>query len=228
MSDRTLRGYWAEDKSAGVIPNKNIDKFCDLLIEILPGETSRETAKCLLQGDKSSFYNALLSNAGQAWDTLVSEPDILLATIKPMALGFAESDDDYDEEPAYEAILGQGFFFRGTTSWGGEAVAFGEHLGEWQMISFAGGKRIFPLTGGEFTFPPKNSKGQPLLREKTKPGYYRYFIIAHRGNMMGALRERLHGANPLTQTTLNLLGDMLQSPNVGCSVLSTSIKIISP
>jgi len=212
IKERTLTGYWEEDKGGGTIPDKNVEAFCDLIVEIIPGASSRSAARALLGGHPVAFHNALLPVGGRAWRMLVDGPGVqaLTVKVKPLAtMGFGEVEEETGDEPETTARLSQRFCFEGVASWRGEAVLFAEHAGEWHALRLAKDERAIILEGGPFTLPPKQKGEQTYLRERTKPGLYRYVAIAQRDKFAPALRELLHQTNPYGQLTLDLIGDHL-------------------
>jgi hypothetical protein len=210
LSERTLSGYWEEDKGGGTIPDKNVAAFCDLIAEIVPSAAAPSAARALLTGHPIAFHGAVLPIGGRAWRALVDGPHVqpLVAKVKPLAtMGFGEIEDDPDDEPAATIRLFEPFWFEGRAPWRGELVAFAEHGGEWHALALAQGERTITIDGGRFAVPPRKDGRQSHFRERTKPGFYRYVTIAQRGALAAPLRELLHQTNPFSQLTLDMIGD---------------------
>lgn len=227
ITEATLRGYWDRDKvGIASIPDKNVDAFCELLMHIVPRPLSKDSARQLLQGNAIAFHNALLPVGGRSWQTLIDTfqaTTTLAVTVKPeINLGFGEPNDEDSITPDATVPFNRPFFFTGKAPWRGEAAIIAEHLGEWHICTVAQGQRIAPLEG-HFSMPPKSIAA---LTERTKPGIYRYFVIAVEGRMPDLLREQLYTANPPEQFRLDMLADsFMDSGKNKCLVWGTTIRV---
>lgn len=212
ISERTLSGYWEEDKGAGNIPERNVDAFCDLIAEIIPSAASRSAALALLAGHPIAFHNAVLPIGGRAWRALVDGPNVqpLIAQVKRLAsMGFGEVEEVPADKPTANVRLFDRFWFEGHAPWRGELALFAEHGGEWHALTLGQGERLITVSGGRFSVPPVVDGRQTYLRERTKPGLYRYVAIAQRDSFAQPLRSLLHETNPYAQLTLDMIGDHL-------------------
>jgi len=229
ISERTLSGYWEEDKGAGNIPDKHVDAFCDLVAEIVPGAASRSAARALLTGHPIAFHNAVLPIGGRDWRRLVDGAGVqpLVVKVKPLAtMGFGEVEEEASDKPAATVRLFERFWFEGRAPWRGELALFAEHAGEWHALALRQGERTIIIDGGPFAVPPKQNGRQIHFRERTKPGFYRYVAIAQRGKFASPLRELLHDTNPYAQLTLDMIGEQLSAvPEAGRLVAAAGILI---
>jgi len=152
---------------------------------------------------------------------------LTVTTIKPGALSFGVSSFLEDVKPNFEVEMFQPYILEGVTPWRGEVVIFAEHGGVWHAIAYTQTERIIQVNGNAFVFPPKIGGRKITLSEKSNSGYYRYFAIGQSGKFSDAIREHFHFANPFTQPTLDLMGDLLNSQpekNVMVSGITLSVK----
>ncbi|ASF48514.1 hypothetical protein [Methylovulum psychrotolerans] len=212
------------------IPDKNVEKFCELLEEILLKKISKTSAIQLLQGSPLIFHNALLPIAGTAWRDLFREHSVasgLDVVVKPMlSLQFGEPDDEPDGQPAATVKMYQRFYLTGSVTWKGEGVVFAEHMGVWHICEAKSQQRIVQLNRNTFAIPPQDQISPIYFRERGKVGLYRYFVIACKNSFSDVLRSQLHSANPIQQHTLDMLGELFKSYGKdSCQVLGTTILV---
>lgn len=232
ISESTLRGYWSDNQSDGVIPEKNIKRWIEFIQEIVARPVSRAEAKILLKSDAIHLLNRLSPISGAAWAELFRENennDPLTVENVPFrkGLGFGEMDDD-DEPSSARAIveLYQGFFFSPTPKWPGEGALFAEHRGEWRIIQFLKEVRTILFQHGLVTAPERIDGKQGVLKEKEKPGSYRYMFVAVRGKFGEGLKQDLMQANPLSQMGLDLIaGQVMALPAKDRLIQATSIYV---
>lgn len=232
-SPRRLSESWRGESRDWSIPEHKFADFKSLFSEILPIEVTEADTKVYLQSAPVLFHMAISPISGKAWACLINRhsenPKLHVHKMLP-GLGFGKSDYREKQLPDAELALNEKFVLKGKIAFSpSEIIIAAEHQSVWHLIPYTSNDsdRILNERGGGFAFPPKIEGEQCSLFEDTSPGYYRYFAIIVRGGFPNSLHELLHSVNPISQSRLDMIGNVLNSePQANVAILGATISIV--
>lgn len=212
IEETTLRRYWSDPVRPNQIPDRQIDAFVGFLQEIACHPLSTQEAKTILQSPQSAILQHIIPNIGPFWAGLLGqalEKDPLHFFARPSKrMGFGELDLPSPKN-VDRVSKGQKFYIEAHIPWPSEVVLFCEHLDEFKFMHLRPQQRLVSFESGPVTLPPENDGQSLYFVEQTKPGLYRYHLVAQRGAFSPRLRTQFAQVNTLNQASLDSLAGQL-------------------